>query len=182
MRQPTSCDYCEYKCNTTKGLRIHVSKKHKDKKAEFDTKYLTRDCVVCKTQFILLRGGQQGENWKCCSHKCGSKLASYGRSICISCGTAFEKINSVSKYCEICKRNPYARYGITIEEAKTMFQKNNGLCLLCDRKAKYIDHDHITGKIRGVLCPRCNTALGAVEIQGWTEKAHKYLKDGKCDI
>jgi len=50
-----------------------------------------------------------------------------------------------------------------------MFEKQNGLCAICqEREAKHIDHDHITGKIRGLLCRPCNTSLG---ILGDTEDA-----------
>ncbi len=58
------------------------------------------------------------------------------------------------------KRN----YGITIEEYKDMYIKQNGLCAICEEPEQTIslsvDHDHITGKIRGLLCTNCNNGLG----------------------
>lgn len=51
-------------------------------------------------------------------------------------------------------------------------------CPICNKKfgKKHIDHCHSTGKIRGVICPSCNTALGKfqdnIEI---LKKAIEYL-------
>jgi len=47
----------------------------------------------------------------------------------------------------------------------TMFEEQNGKCLICGLESQklYIDHDHLTGKIRGLLCNNCNTALGKLQ-------------------
>ena len=64
-------------------------------------------------------------------------------------------------------------YGITIEQYKEMSEKQNGLCAIChkpetqERKGiKYslaVDHCHRTGKVRGLLCFKCNSAMGSFE-------------------
>jgi hypothetical protein len=62
-------------------------------------------------------------------------------------------------------------YGITEEEYQKMYDKNNGLCWICNKKTEYylhVDHDHSCcngekscGKcIRGLLCHSCNSLLG----------------------
>jgi hypothetical protein len=57
-------------------------------------------------------------------------------------------------------------YGITQEDYNRMFEEQNGCCAICgkhqsdENKALSVDHDHTTGKIRGLLCPRCNHGLG----------------------
>lgn len=58
-----------------------------------------------------------------------------------------------------------------------MIQDQNGVCAVCfERPPIVVDHDHKTDIVRALLCNRCNTALGAVETDGWLGKALAYLK------
>lgn len=46
-----------------------------------------------------------------------------------------------------------------------LYYEQKGLCAACgkgSRQALHLDHDHKTGKIRGLLCMNCNIALGLV--------------------
>jgi len=53
------------------------------------------------------------------------------------------------------------RYGITAEHADAMLAEQNGLCAICrEAPAEHVDHDHVTGRVRGLLCFNCNGALG----------------------
>lgn len=60
------------------------------------------------------------------------------------------------------------KYGITIEDYDRILQTQGG-CAICGTKTPggrgrfHVDHDHITGKIRGLLCSGCNTKLGWYE-------------------
>lgn len=42
-------------------------------------------------------------------------------------------------------------------------------------KASHLDHNHRTGKVRGLLCPRCHCLLCAAENPQWLKKASAYL-------
>ena len=59
------------------------------------------------------------------------------------------------------------KYNITIEQYNFMLEKQNGCCNICKKHQDElknilaVDHDHATGKIRGLLCMKCNRALGA---------------------
>jgi hypothetical protein len=59
------------------------------------------------------------------------------------------------------------RHNITLEYYDIMFEKQNGVCALCKfpeiGKRLAVDHNHQTGKIRGLLCQSCNCLLGLVE-------------------
>lgn len=67
------------------------------------------------------------------------------------------------------------RYGLEPEQYEEMFFKQGGVCLICkkpetalnqhthDPRLLSVDHCHGTGKIRGLLCKRCNTGIGAFE-------------------
>ena len=57
------------------------------------------------------------------------------------------------------------KYGITIEQYETLLAEQGGGCAICGRKPRpdislHVDHDHRTGQLRGILCFRCNNALG----------------------
>ena len=56
------------------------------------------------------------------------------------------------------------RYGISVEDRDALLLKQDGLCAICqENTATCIDHDHLTGLVRGILCHRCNIALGFYE-------------------
>lgn len=55
------------------------------------------------------------------------------------------------------------RYGLTNDDVKVMIQAQGDKCPICTEElpAKYdLDHDHVTGAVRAVLCPGCNRGLG----------------------
>ena len=55
-------------------------------------------------------------------------------------------------------------YGITVEEFYRRRDMQGGKCAICnqppDTPRLYIDHNHVTGAFRGLLCNQCNGALG----------------------
>ena len=62
------------------------------------------------------------------------------------------------------------KYGITLEQFNEMLEKQNGRCACCGtdkpggkHNVFCVDHDHITGKVRELLCKDCNIVLGLVE-------------------
>jgi hypothetical protein len=72
------------------------------------------------------------------------------------------------------------QYGLTPTEHDALFKEQHGLCALCGnpptRKNLAVDHDHATGRVRGLLCQACNVALARVEaVLGWCKKAEEYL-------
>ena len=78
------------------------------------------------------------------------------------------------------------KYDITLDNYNQILKKQNGVCAMCKtlpiekhhRSKKYlplaVDHDHKTGKIRGLLCRRCNQALGKYETH--KDNILQYLK------
>ena len=62
-----------------------------------------------------------------------------------------------------------AMYGVTRQTYNQMVMEQCGNCAICGRpetaknRQLCVDHDHATGKIRGLLCSRCNTALGLMQ-------------------
>ena len=56
------------------------------------------------------------------------------------------------------------RYGLTLEEYFLMYEAQDGVCPICKRvmllEKVTVDHNHQTGKIRGLLCNQCNRGVG----------------------
>ncbi|MEU3452166.1 endonuclease VII domain-containing protein [Micromonospora sp. NPDC006766] len=58
------------------------------------------------------------------------------------------------------------RYGVTVEWYEAKLKEQDGRCAICGarpEKRLAIDHCHVTGKARGLLCFLCNSALGRFE-------------------
>ena len=59
------------------------------------------------------------------------------------------------------------KYGITEAEYDALLSTQGGVCALCGKKPGRVrlavDHDHVTGQVRGLLHVRCNRALGPLE-------------------
>ena len=72
-----------------------------------------------------------------------------------------------------------ARYGITLLEYRELFRKQDSRCAICfreDDKRLHVDHDHETGKVRGLLCGSCNRGIGMFgEKIDLFKKAIEYL-------
>lgn len=84
------------------------------------------------------------------------------RPDCLTCHRAKRKEN----YCPEANLRVSLKhlYGLTLEEYKDMEEEQGGRCAICgevpDRHRLYVDHDHKTGEVRGLLCSRCNMGLG----------------------
>jgi hypothetical protein len=56
------------------------------------------------------------------------------------------------------------KYGLTLEDFDAMLESQGGGCAICGRPdADNVDHDHETGRVRGILCWNCNVAIGQFE-------------------
>lgn len=57
-------------------------------------------------------------------------------------------------------------YGITLEEYNNRMSLQNDSCAICNDKTDKtlcVDHDHKTGAVRGLLCSKCNHAIGLLK-------------------
>ena len=70
------------------------------------------------------------------------------------------------------------RYGLSIQDFDRMIIAQSGRCATCLKELKifHIDHDHKTGKVRGLLCHMCNVGVSYIE-RGLHEKWIAYLQD-----
>lgn len=80
-------------------------------------------------------------------------------------------------------------WGLTEEAFEEMLRLQDGGCAICKsteprgRGKFHVDHDHATGKIRGLLCHSCNTGLGQFKDSvGRLSAAIDYLNRGDSDV
>lgn len=82
--------------------------------------------------------------------------------------------------------NRKSKYGITPEQYEDLLRSQNYCCSVCNihlDKSRFgligqLDHNHATGKIRGILCAQCNTGLGNFyENEDVLLKAIQYLRN-----
>lgn len=73
-------------------------------------------------------------------------------------------------------------YGISLEEYNILLIKQQNRCAICGNeqagKPLFVDHDHTTGKVRGLLCSTCNFAIGLLKDNPvLCETMAKYLRE-----
>lgn len=136
-------------------------------------------CSWCKSDF-----SRSNPRKIFCSDKCKhdmwiskpeNKLAKYKRSLTWN----------TRRPDSILKKRLKKYYNITVEQFENMYSSQNGVCKICKRicpsgRRLSVDHDHDTGKIRGLLCMKCNKGLGSFEDNVENMKiAIEYLKESK---
>jgi len=118
---------------------------------------------------------------------CGGILR-YGRSYsCVVCTKRNSEERKKSEKYKKYARNyeSLKRYGITREQVQKLLEMQEGKCAICsvqepgNKNGWCIDHCHVSGKLRGILCHGCNVGLGGfkdniVSLQAAVE----YIKMG----
>lgn len=108
---------------------------------------------------------------RCGIEKPASEMRHDYRYICLACfsdlGNDWQRKHPVQSARH--KRNSHLikKFGITVAEAESMLVAQGGVCAICREPIQdirgyspHVDHDHSTGKIRGILCHQCNNGLG----------------------
>jgi hypothetical protein len=90
-----------------------------------------------------------------------------------------EKYRETTNRCR--RKYRYHIYAITEETYQAMVDNQGGRCAICDTAplSLCIDHDHITKKIRGLLCSKCNSGIGFLNDDlKLLKRAVGYLENG----
>lgn len=77
------------------------------------------------------------------------------------------------------------RYGLTNEEYYRLAEKQGFKCAICGRtigNVLNVDHDHVTGRIRGLLCRYCNVLVDIIETKSTLlEKVRAYISSRQSE-
>jgi hypothetical protein len=138
----------------------------------------THTCSVCKEEKSLADFPVRK------THRPGKPV-----SQCTACKVEINKAYRVAnkdKVLETERRSKLKKtYGITPAQYDQMLAEQNAQCAICSAKKTggrtklfFIDHCHNTGRVRGLLCMRCNTGLGLfLDNPKFLLNAISYLKD-----
>jgi hypothetical protein len=123
---------------------------------------------------------------KPCARCHGVKEPGEKRNLCNSC----RELTRWSRHSDVYKDKTWRnwqylqKYGITTDDYLVMLEAQNGVCVICQREDALgtrlcVDHCHETGRVRGLLCRKCNQTLGAHnDDPGWFAAASEYLLGG----
>jgi hypothetical protein len=99
--------------------------------------------------------------------RCSEKLSKSG---------ATWRKNNKKKVADFWRKS---KYGITPEQYDAMVLSQEGRCGICEcpltETGTHLDHSHVTGKVRGILCNRCNVGLGYYEL-GLSLKFEEWIR------
>ena len=127
-----------------------------------------RFCRICHNAASKARDCSQYQKDYRAKRKENGWKRTYSKEECeriVQKATLWNATNKVRRRKQPCKRPEYLRqklYGLTPERYKGMYEEQGGVCALqfCGRPIECVDHCHVLNFVRGLLCKRCNVALG----------------------
>lgn len=120
---------------------------------------------------------QEGYAW-CCFHKVEHPVAAFAkesrrwnglRSVCKEVANAYNREYGIKNPRFWRQYRLKQLYGITVEEYDRLLFQQDGKCAICRNHHRlgcrdlFVDHDHATGRVRGLLCSLCNQFLGRIQ-------------------
>lgn len=85
-------------------------------------------------------------------------------SQCIECRAVARRADYANRREEFAAKHRIKTYGLDPATFARLVERQQNHCAICDEDfdfcIRHIDHDHETGQVRGLLCPRCNTTIG----------------------
>lgn len=134
-------------------------------------------CNSCLQELPLEKFSKKSKSTRGYSYKCKDCHNKYVRTVWYVKNKE-KHIQSVTKWKSNNSDKVLATCYNTTEDIIKELKKNN-TCAICSKKVKLnVDHDHVTGKVRGLLCQNCNLGLGRfMDNPNLLEKAVQYLNN-----
>ena len=146
----------------------------------------TKVCSKCKQRYPLNdfnwhKGHRDGYRSECkgCTRKSSKLYYEKNRKQCNRVSETWRR-NHTEQFRLLQRKTVLRQYGMTVNDYDQLFAKQKGRCAICGRhqlefhRHLNVDHDHITGIVRGLLCTECNNLLGQLEKTGFVAKALDY--------
>ncbi len=155
--------------------------KHGIRRSEILSGGTRRRCSVCSLEKLLKEFNRARKGFLGRDTKCKSCKSQYNEKY---------RRENPGRFAEnVARWTLLRKYGITLEYYKELFDKQRGICGICGsserdivngkRKDLAVDHDHLTGRVRGLLCGVCNRGIGALgDSVERIRRALKYLEGG----
>lgn len=152
----------------------------------------TKICKICQKEKLLSEFYKNGKYYRSYCRPCASKHANdYNKKhrSRIAKRQSEHRKNNPEKYKIKDRNGQLKKYGLIPSDFDKMMELQKGLCAICGKpsiaKNQYgmrlldIDHNHNTGQVRGLLCTKCNTAIGKLDVDTFgilnLEMAIKYI-------
>ena len=136
----------------------------------------------------IKRPNEKGE-WQCSTCKEWKSPTEYNKNKKQTSGLHYSCRACAKKY--VRKYNLPTKYNITVDKYDSMLAEQLSKCAICDtflvdgsdrhHDRPVVDHNHVTGEVRQLLCSRCNLALGNMnDSSEYAYKLYQYLHKWNC--
>lgn len=116
-----------------------------------------KTCSKCREVKGLAEFGRDRSKWDGLTHACKPCSRAYY--------LAHHRVKRRENPERIWENVLRLKYGITLAQFQELEEAQGGVCAICSRRDRRdirlsVDHDHVTGQVRGLLCQTCNLGLG----------------------
>lgn len=146
----TTSTYCK-PCGAEAVRRWRKNNPHKAHEAYVAETSKPRNCADCGVLSGFYTGGKSRKRCRQCDY---ARKKEYRERLTNRDGILLRKRGEHYK----------KKYGLTLSDVEALLARFKDACGLCaSTRFLCVDHDHATGAVRGILCTRCNTAVGFIE-------------------
>jgi hypothetical protein len=158
-------------------------------------------CSECLEQLPISSFGVQKNYPDGLNYRCKNCLTDVRKLKSTDPNVILKRRKAVAKYRAAnpdsgVNRHLFNKFGISLEQYEELFERQGGVCALCKKPETIrrnkkgdggerlaVDHCHDTGVVRGLLCFKCNTAIGALgDTQESAKRAMNYLSSWVIDV
>lgn len=134
-----------------------------------------KTCNRCKIEKEFSAFHKNARNKDGLNNRCGKCTVEYNNE-------RYRKNDSMKKYQKDYWNGnvrKLKKYGLSVEQYREMLSRQGNCCAICKQELiqQYVDHCHTTGKVRGILCLKCNTGIGLLgDSIEYLQNAISYLQ------